>query len=99
MSRLTRDGTAEPISLDQFLRCERGQGNTHFPCSADHEQDWQLYPVDAHSCFYVFKENTIQGRRRSLLFDNYQVNLTARGQERSCENDRRYMMTGHDRSN
>ena len=24
----------------------RGQGNIHFPCSADHEQDWQPYPVD-----------------------------------------------------
>ena len=37
MSRLTRDGTAEPVSRDQILRCERGQGNIHFPCSADHE--------------------------------------------------------------
>ena len=31
MSRLTRDGTAEPVSRDQILRCERGQGNIHFP--------------------------------------------------------------------
>ena len=23
-----------------ILRHERGQGNIHFPCSADHEQDW-----------------------------------------------------------
>ena len=50
MSRLTRDGTAEPVSRGQILRRERGQGNTHFPCSADHEQDWQSYPVDPHSC-------------------------------------------------
>ena len=28
---------------------ERGQGNVHFPCSADHEQDWQPYPVDPYS--------------------------------------------------
>ena len=28
------------------LRHARGQGNIHFPCSADHEQDWQPYPVD-----------------------------------------------------
>ena len=41
VSRLTRDWTAEPVSRDQFLRRERGQGNVHFPCSADHEQDWQ----------------------------------------------------------
>ena len=30
MSRLTRDGTAEPISRDQFLRRERGYGNVLF---------------------------------------------------------------------
>ena len=49
MSRLTRDGTAEPVSRDQILRYARGQGNIHFPCSADHEQDWQPYPVDPYS--------------------------------------------------
>ena len=31
MSRLTRDGTAEPISRDQILRHARGQGNMNFP--------------------------------------------------------------------
>ena len=31
MSRLTRDGTAEPISRDQILRHTRGQGNIIFP--------------------------------------------------------------------
>ena len=49
MSRLTRDGTAEPVSRDQFLRHARGQGNIHFPCSADHAQVWQPYPVDPYS--------------------------------------------------
>ena len=49
MSRLTRDGTAEPVSRDQILRHARGQRNIHFPCSADHEQDWEPYPVDAYS--------------------------------------------------
>ena len=49
MSTLTRDGTAEPVSRDQILRRERGQGNINFPCSADHEhQDWQPYPVDPY---------------------------------------------------
>ena len=51
MSRLTRDGTAEPVSRDQILRRKRGQGNTHFPCSADLVQDWQPYPVDPYSCY------------------------------------------------
>ena len=45
MSRLTRDGTAEPVLKNQILRHARGQGNIHFPCSADHEQDWQLFVV------------------------------------------------------
>ena len=49
MSRLTRDGTTEPVSRDQTLKRERGQGNINFPCSADHEQDWQPYPLD----FYI----------------------------------------------
>ena len=49
MNRLTRDGTAEPVSRDQILRHARGQGNIIFPCSADHEQDWQPYPVDPYS--------------------------------------------------
>ena len=48
MSRLTRDGTAEPVSRDQMLRYARGQGNIIFPCSTDHEQDWQPYPVDPY---------------------------------------------------
>ena len=51
MSRPTRDGTAEPASRDQILRREREQGNGYFPCSADHEQDWQPYPVDSYSCY------------------------------------------------
>ena len=51
MSKLTRDGTAEPVSRDQILRREREQGNINFPCSADHEQDWQPYPVDPYSCY------------------------------------------------
>ena len=49
MSTLTRDGTAEPVSRDQNLRHARGQGDVNFPCSADHEQDWQPYPVDPYS--------------------------------------------------
>ena len=50
MSGLTRDGTAEPVSPDQILRRERGQGKIYISlCSADHERDWQPYPVDPYS--------------------------------------------------
>ena len=49
MSRLTRDVTTETVLRDQILRHEQGQGKKRFPCSADHEQDWQPYPVDPYS--------------------------------------------------
>ena len=36
----------------QILRRERGQGKkVNFPCSANHEQAWQRYPVDPYSCY------------------------------------------------
>ena len=66
MSRLTRDGTAEPVSRDQILRHARGQGNIHFPCSADHEQDWQPYPVDPYSA--ICDDHTYS-RRATTVFN------------------------------
>ena len=56
MSRPTRDGTAEPVSRDQILRREGGQGNIHFPCSADHydsKSKDQPHPVGPYSCYYI----------------------------------------------
>ena len=60
MNRLKRDGTAEPVSRDRILRRDRGQGNIHFPCSADHGQDWELYPVDLYSA--ICDDNTYNPR-------------------------------------
>ena len=52
MSRLARDGTAEPVSRDQILRRGHGQANIHFPFSVDHVKDRQPYPVDPYySCY------------------------------------------------
>ena len=64
MSRLTRVGTAEPVSRDQIFRHARGQENINFPCSADHEQDWQPYPVDPYSAIcddhtYIYANDLI----------------------------------------
>ena len=50
---MARDGTAEPVSRDPIFRRERGQGNINFPCSADHEQDWQLYVMTIHTYEYL----------------------------------------------
>ena len=84
MSRLTRDGTAEPVTRGQILRRERGQGNIHinFPCSADHVQDWQPYPVDPYSCYvcdhtYIQSQESINmdGMVSAACFDRSSVLL------------------------
>ena len=46
-----RDCQSKPVSRNQILMRERRQGNVHFPCSADQEQDWQPYPADPYSCY------------------------------------------------
>ena len=51
MSRLTRDGTAEPVTRDKFSGGSRDRKKYIFSVSADHEQDWQPYPVDPYSCY------------------------------------------------
>ena len=50
MSNLARDETAELVSQDHILWRERRQGNMNFSCSADHDQDWQPYPIDPYPC-------------------------------------------------
>ena len=51
MSKLTRDGAPEPVSRNQILRRERGQGNINFLFLADHKPDWQMYRVDPYPCY------------------------------------------------
>ena len=75
MSRLTRDGTAEPVSRDQILRSERRKGNIDFPCSADHEQDWQRHPVDpysAESADYTYMLPRVRRHRASRSQGEFQ---------------------------
>ena len=57
------------VCYDQHL-C--GQGNINFPCSADHDQDWQPYPVDPHSCYmcdhtYIQSQSMDQNAARGQL--------------------------------
>ena len=35
-----------------------------FPCSADHEQDWQPYPVDPHSCYNTCDQKKMEDKVR-----------------------------------
>ena len=52
---LSADAAHIPFSIPPELLIthvrQRGQGNIHFPCSADHEQDWQPFPVDPYFCY------------------------------------------------
>ena len=88
MSGLTRDGTAEPVLRDQVLRRERGQGNVHFPCSADHVQDWQPYPVDPYSCYRAMLCVTIHNTYEDKLYDTLQAtapsSIKTNAQVRRC---------------
>ena len=59
--------TAEPVSRDQILRRERGQGHFNVPCSADHEQDWQPYPVGSSLVICDDHTTHVQLRQRALL--------------------------------
>ena len=64
MSRLTRDGTAEPISRDQILRHARGQGNIIFPVQLTKSRIGNLtrlihtllYEVTIHT--YIYPNST-----------------------------------------
>ena len=46
---LKPNGMAKPVSRDEILRREQGQGKKHFLRSGGREQDWQPYLVDPHS--------------------------------------------------
>ena len=45
---MARDGTTGPVSQDQIVRRERGQGIS-VSCYADYDQNWQPYRVDPYS--------------------------------------------------
>ena len=64
MSRLTPDGTVEPVSRGQIIRREPGQRNINFLCSADYEKDWQpnliyIYGMSTHFCSRKLKSALI----------------------------------------
>ena len=57
MSRLTRDGTAEPVSRDQILRHARGQGNIIFPVQPTTSRIGNLTRL-IHTLLYVMAIRT-----------------------------------------
>ena len=82
MSRLTRDGTAEPVSRDQILRHARGQGNIIFPVQLTTSRIGN-YPVDLYSAvcddhtyihtYRVSSDNHIKRRSNFLAFGIFQA--------------------------
>ena len=56
------------------LRHERGQGNIRFPCPADHEQDWQPYPIDPYSDICVTIHHT--KHTNVILYAIHQIHHT-----------------------
>ena len=57
MSRLTRDGTAEPVSRDQVLRHARGHGNIIFPVQLTTSRIGNLTRL-IHTLLYVMTIHT-----------------------------------------
>ena len=57
MNRLTRDGTAEPVSRDQILRHARGQGNIIFPVQLTTSRIGNLTRL-IHALLYVMTIHT-----------------------------------------
>ena len=57
MSRLTRDGTTEPVSRDQILRHARGQGNITFPVQLTTSRIGNLTRL-IHTLLYVMTIHT-----------------------------------------
>ena len=57
MSRLTRDGTTEPLSRDQILRHARGQGNINFPVQLTTSRIGNLIRL-IHTLLYVMTIHT-----------------------------------------
>ena len=57
MSRLTQDGTAEPVSRDQILRHARGQENIIFPAQLTTSRIGNLTRL-IHTLLYVMTVHT-----------------------------------------
>ena len=83
MSKLTRDGTAEPVSRDQILRRVRGQRIIHFPSSAaDHEQDWEPCPV-----VRAIHANNIVLRRHTAVVTHIYIYCILYNNSEPCTNN------------
>ena len=72
MSRLTRDGTAEPVSRDQILRHARGQGNIIFPVQLTTSRIGNLTGL-IHTLLYVMTIHTYIHTRKMAKVLSFQT--------------------------
>ena len=78
MSRLTRDGAAEPISRDQILRHARGQGSIIFPVQLTTSRIGNLTRL-IHTLLYVMTINTYIHTIIDIIIINSTILLTMYG--------------------
>ena len=82
-SRLTRERTAETVSRDLIPRREQAQGNLHFPCSADLEQDWQQFSYsiirDDHTYVRTYIHTYIHAANSNIVEINKEAGGGAQG--------------------
>ena len=70
MSRLTRDGTAEPVSRDQILRHVRGQRNTIFPVQLTTSRIGnltRLIHIDDHTYIHTQRRKARTGETEPII--------------------------------
>ena len=70
MRRLTRGGTAKPSRETKF---SGANADGDFLCSADHEQDWQPYPVDPYTAICVTIHTCILSRSVFEVISTYLI--------------------------
>ena len=90
MSRLTRDGTAEPVSRDQILRHARGQGNIIFPVQLTTSRIGNLTRL-IHTLLYVMTIHRDGSMRRRRLLRGANARLLKRdisSKSRECLDER-----------
>ena len=71
MSRLTRDGTAEPVSRDQILRHARGQGNIMLPVQLTTSRIGNLTRL-IHTLLYVMSISVVMCNLINTYIHTYQ---------------------------
>ena len=91
MSRLTRDGTAEPVSRDQILRHARGQGNILSPVQLTTSRIGNLTRL-IHTLLYVMTIHTYIHTSEVRISRVYQKHVSPTREATGSSTDRRLLL-------